>query len=98
AVQILLELLAHRPLDLGTAVLLENHVERHPRLQLAHDVLLGRAHREGAALTCDELLEDRAALADPLLEDASVDLAAVALVEGLRQLGVEPLGLAGLPA
>src|SRR5947209_5756479 len=83
---------AYMALDRRRPMLLDDHVQGHPRLQLAHDVVLGRVHREGAALARDDLLEDGAAFANPLLGYSLIDLRSVLFFKRSGEFLVEPLG------
>ena len=69
-------------------------VSRLADLRLADDVVLGRVDRDRRAELRDELLDSGPGLAQPLGRDAGGDALAVARVELLGELGVEPLRLA----
>jgi hypothetical protein len=67
-------------------------------LELPEDVVLARGHLERRALLVDDLVDDRASLAEALVEDPPADPVAEALLELRRQVRIEPLRLAGLLA
>ncbi len=64
--ELVLELLAHGPLDGGEALLVEDERQARARLQLTDDVLLGRVHRDLPAELHHELLDRSPGLAQAL--------------------------------
>ena len=71
--EVVFELLPDRLLDGRQADLVEQHVQRHLVLELAEDVVLGRAHVERRALLVEDLLDDRAALTQAVVLDLLAD-------------------------
>ncbi len=96
--EVVLELLPNGLLDGRQADLVEQHVQRQLVLELAEDVFLRRAHVERWALLIEDLLDDRAAFTQALVQDLLADPVRDALLQVGRELRVEPLGLADLLA
>jgi hypothetical protein len=96
--QVALELLPHRALDGGEALLLEQHREARLHLHLALDVLVARLHRQLGRELGEDLVLDRAGLAEADLLDALPHRVAVRTLDLGGDVHVEPLRLARLPA
>jgi len=76
----------------------EEEREAGAHLQLAHDVLLRRLDRQRRRQLAHQVLDDRAALAQPDLVDPLPDRVPVIVLQLSRQLEIEPLRLADLAA
>ena len=94
--QLVLELRANGALDGGEALLLEEHLEPVADLELADDVLLARVHRDRRRVLGEQLVDDRARLAEADLGDPACDRLAVPRLELGVELDVDPLRLADL--
>src|SRR5207237_3290377 len=79
------------------ALPLDDQREARPHLDLLADVFLRGVHRDRRAELGEELLDERARLAESVARDPLLEPRAVLALQLLGELGVEPALLAGLP-
>ncbi len=96
--QLIAELFPHRTLDCRKPLLLEQHVEARPHLDLALDVVVGRVHRDRRSEVGTELLDDRSRRGETVALDPLPDGVPLGRLDLGVEVGVEPLRLAGLRA